>query len=74
MGGEAGGVSSWWGEGRGPGEQNGMCLFGTAAGEPRWVVLIDSEGGGVAVRAISTGAGGQVAHNVAITLVGDGRR
>jgi hypothetical protein len=39
-GGEAGGVSSWRGVGWGPGEQYGMCLFGTAAALFRWEVLM----------------------------------
>ena len=52
------------GEGRGPGEQYGICLFGTAAGVPRCEVFKDSDGGGVSVRPIT----GRVAHIVAITL------
>lgn len=66
-GGDAGGVSSWREEGRGPGEQMGMCLLGTAAGVPRCEVLIESAGGGVAVRVCM--AAGAAATIVAITLV-----
>ena len=65
-GGEQGGVSSWRDPGRGPGEQNGMCLFGTAAGVPRCEVLMLSCGGGVAVRAGKVA--GLVAQTVALIL------
>ena len=53
VGGEAGGTSTL---GRGPGLQMGMCLLGTAAGVPRWEVLIERCGGGVAVRSMLAGA------------------
>lgn len=47
-GGEAGGVSSWRGVGRGPGEQCGICLFGMAEGVPLWeVLMLRWPGGGV---------------------------
>ena len=65
-GGDAGGVSSPRDAGRGPGEQKGRCLFGTGAGVPRCEVLIDSCGGGVAVR---LGTLTLVVHIVAITSV-----
>lgn len=54
-GGEAGGVSSPV-AGLGPGEQMGMCLFGTAAGVPREEVFRVRCGGGVEVRVGSVGA------------------
>lgn len=65
-GGESG-LSTLRGDGRGPGEQKGKCLLGTGAGVPRGEVLIDSCGGGVAVR---PGAGAALVQTVvAITFV-----
>lgn len=66
--GVASGVSGCREPGRGPGEQNGMCLFGTAAGVPRCDVLMLRCGGGVAVR---LGARVVVVHTAVaiITLV-----
>jgi hypothetical protein len=64
-GGEAGGVSGLP-VGRGPGEQMGMCLLGTAAGVPREEVLSDRCGGGVVDRA---GIGGALATIVAMVLL-----
>lgn len=66
VGGDAGGVSSWRGEGRGPGEQWGMCLLGTAVGVPRWeVLMLRWPGGGV----LRPGSGAGRASMVAITCV-----
>jgi hypothetical protein len=55
--------------GRGPGLQNGMCLFGIAAGVPRCEVLMLRCGGGVAVRSMLTGA----AHNTVALMAHIGR-
>lgn len=49
LGGDAGGVSSP-AISLGPGEQMGMCLFGTAAGVPREDVFKVRCGGGVEAR------------------------
>lgn len=65
------GVSGCRNAGRGPGEQKGMCLLGTAAGVPRWEVLMLRWGGGVAVR-LGTVAARVVQTAVAITLVEKG--
>lgn len=54
-GGDAGGVSKPRDAGHGPGEQKGICLLGTGAGVPRWVVLICSCGGGVLLLRLSSG-------------------
>lgn len=63
-GGEAGGVSSWRGVGRGPGEQCGMCLFGMAEGVPLWeVLMLRWPGGGV----FRPGSGAGRARMVAIS-------
>lgn len=63
---DAGGVSSWRGEGRGPGEQWGICLLGTAVGVPRWeVLMLRWPGGGV----LRPGSGAGRASMVAIACV-----
>lgn len=51
--------------GRGPGLQNGICLFGIAAGVPRCDVFMLRCGGGVAVRSMVTGA----AHTTVALIV-----
>ena len=56
VGGEAGGVSSWRGVGWGPGEQYGMCLFGTAVCVPSCEVLMFRWPGGGVLRP-GSGAG-----------------
>ena len=55
VGGDAGGVTSPR-SGTGPGEQTGMCLFGTATGVPRVEVFSVRCGGGVEERAGMDGA------------------
>lgn len=67
-GGEAGGVSSCRDAGRGPGEQKGRCLFGTGAGVPRFEVLMDNCGGGVAVRSGSNGLVSTVVAMLSLVL------
>jgi hypothetical protein len=64
-GGDAGGVA-----GRPPGEQNGMCLLGIAAGVPRVDVLSDRCGGGVGDR---VGTGSALATAAAMLAVERGR-
>ena len=66
VGGEAGGVSSWRGVGWGPGEQYGMCLFGTAGSVPRCEVLMFRWPGGGVFR---PGSGAGRARMVAIRWV-----
>ncbi len=54
-------------DGRGPGEQKGMCLFGMAAGVPRWDVLMLIGGVAVLVGTVVT----VVVHAIALVLVRD---
>lgn len=46
-GGEFGGVTIWFCDGSGPGEQYGICLFGTGAGDDCVLSLRDGVKGGV---------------------------
>lgn len=71
VGGEAGGVSNCVGAGRGPGEQCGMCLLGTAEGVPRWeVFMFKWPGGGV----LRPGSGAGRARMVAMSCDYDVQR
>lgn len=70
LGGEAGGVSKPR-CGTGPGEQTGICLFGTATGVPREVVLRVRCGGGVVER---PGMAGALATTAAMLADGSGYR
>jgi hypothetical protein len=71
VGGEAGGVSSWRGVGCGPGEQYGMCLFGTAVWAFRCeVLMLRWPGGGV----LRPGSGAGRARMVAIRCGDEWRR
>lgn len=70
--GEVGGVASCELEllGRGPGEQNGICLLGTALGVPRTDVLMEVWDVGVEERLDSTAG---LAHTVAMRAFRIGR-